>query len=341
VKVKQVSEELGVRYVLEGSLQRSGDRVRVTAQLIDALTGDHLWAERYDRDLKDLFALQDEITIKILDGVRVKLTEGGQVGSPEKYFKGKQGFDCYLKLMEGKKYRLGWNIEDNRMARRIAEEAIAMCPENPWGYIFLGWVYHHDYVLGDTESPQETIEKGVKLAQKALAKDDSLFDAHRLLCELYVLKRDYDKAIAEGQRAVALNPGAMEPLQSYANALRWAGRSEEAIPIFQKAIRLTPVGYSPLYFNFGGTLRDTGRYEEAVSAFKKAIQITPDSIPPHWGLAATYIMMGREKEARAEAAEVLKINPYFSVDKLAKVFPFKDQSRRDGLANALRKAGLK
>ena len=102
VKVKQVSEELGVRYVLEGSLQKSGDRVRITAQLIDALTGDHLWAERYDRDLKDIFPLQDEITMKILTATQVKLTEGEQASSVEKYYRGKQGLDCYLKLAEAR-----------------------------------------------------------------------------------------------------------------------------------------------------------------------------------------------------------------------------------------------
>src|SRR5512136_2221858 len=100
IKVKQVSEELGVRYVVEGSVQRSADRVRIIAQLIDALSGHHLWAESYDRDLKDIFALQDEITIKVLGSTQVKLTEGGQVWKPEKYYRGKQGLDCYLKLIE-------------------------------------------------------------------------------------------------------------------------------------------------------------------------------------------------------------------------------------------------
>ena len=233
VKVKQVSEELGVRYVLEGSVQRSGDRVRITAQLIDALTGNHLWAERYDRDLKDIFALQDEITIKVLRATQVKLTEGGQVGRPEKYFKGKQGLDCYLKLTEASGYYQRWNIEDNNLARRMIEEAIAMCPENPMGYIHLGWVYHHDYMLGNTKSPRETIEKGIELAQKALAMDDSIADAHGLLCALYLTKREYDKAIAEGERAVALNPGGTSVLVSYAdesNRCRQARGSHSVIP---------------------------------------------------------------------------------------------------------------
>src|SRR5512139_1615898 len=125
VKVQQAAEDLGVRYVLEGSVQRSGNRVRVTAQLIDALTGNHLWAERYDRDLKDIFALQDEITIKILHGVRVKLTMGGEVSISqkyaEKYYRGKQGLDCYLKLMEASGYYQRFNIQDNNMARRMIE----------------------------------------------------------------------------------------------------------------------------------------------------------------------------------------------------------------------------
>ncbi len=345
VKVKQVSEELGVRYVLEGSVQRSGDRIRVNAQLIDALTGNHLWAERYDRDLKDIFALQDEITIKILTGLRVKLGQGAEVLRAQeyakKYYKGKQGLDCYLKLMEAIDYYNRWNIEDNNMARRMIEEAIAMCPENPMGYLNLGWVYQHDYWLGNTKSPRETVEKGIELAQKALALDDSIAGPHALLSYLYVLKRDYDKAIAEGEKAVALNPGATIFLDAYGSALRDAGRSEEAIPLYEKVIRLNPLGPSYLYLNFGIALRNTGRFEEAVSAIKKAIQIAPNNILAHIGLAATYSMMGHEKEAHAEADEVLRINPKFSLDKYANAAVFKDQSQKEKVFNALRKAGLK
>ncbi len=342
VKVKQVSEELGVRYVLEGSVQRSADRIRINAQLIDALTGHHLWAERYERDLKELFALQDEITIKILTGVGVKLTGGGQIGGgPEKYYKGKLGLDCYLKLTEASGYLDRWNIEDTNMARRMIEEAIAMCPENPMGYIRLSAVHVRDYWLGNTKSPLETVEKGMELAQKALAMDDSLADGHSVLGALYIAKKEFDKAVAESERAVALNPGSMLALLNYGNSLTHAGRSEEAIPIFQKAIRLNPFGPSTLYRELGNALRWTGRFEEAVSAYKKAIQIAPDNILAHIGLALTYSMMGREKEAHAEAAEVLRINPKFSVDKYLMAASFKDQSQKDKVLNALRKAGLK
>jgi len=341
VKVKQVSEELGVQYVLEGSLQRSGDRVRVTAQLIDALTGHHLWAERYDRDLEDIFELQDEITLKILRAVQAKVTEGELPSVLVKYFRGKQGLDCYFKIMQVDRHLQGFNIADNNMARRMAEELVAMYPENPYGYFYLGYTYSRDIYLGDTKSPRETIEKGIELAQKVIAMDDSIPNGHFLLSDLYQLKREYDKAIAEGERAVALAPGMTAALAVYANALRFAGRPEEAIPLYQKAIRLNPSGPSYLYHGFGQALRATGRFEEAVSALKKAIQIAPDNILAHTHLAATYSMMGRDKEARAEVAEVIRINPKFSVDSWAKNLPFKDRSEIDKIINALRKAGLK
>ncbi len=251
VKVKQVSEDLGVRYALEGSLQRSGDRLRITAQLIDALTGNHLWAERYDRDLKDIFALQDEITIKVLNGIQVKLTKGGEVSASqkyaEKYYRGKQGLDCYLKLMEASGYIQRGNIQDNNMARRMVEEATAICPENPSGYVYLGWVYCFDYYLGNTNSPRETLEKAIELAQKAIAMDDSLSGPHGLLCALYTAKREYDKAIAEGERGVALNPGGTTELLTYAASLCYAGRPKEAIQLFQKAMRLNPFSPTGLY----------------------------------------------------------------------------------------------
>jgi len=346
VKAKQVSEELGVRYVLEGSVQRSADRIRISVQLIDAFTGHHLWGGRYDRDLQDLFALQDEITIKILTATRMKLTDGEHTSmtekSYEKYYKGKQGLDCYLKLMEGIGYVQRWNIEDNNLGRRLIEEALAMCPENPVGYINLSWAYHHEYLLDNTKPPRETIEKSMELAQKALALDDSIAGAHALLCQLHSTRGEYDKAIAEGERAVGLNPGDTSALSEYAWVLNHTGRSEEAIPLFQKVIRLNPFGKSTLYRGLGTALRNTGRLEEAVSAFKKAIQGSPNDIISHLGLAATYSMMGREKEARAEAAEVLRINPKFSLDSYAKRLPPPtDQSRRDEHINTLRKTGLK
>ena len=343
VKVKQVSEELGVRYVLEGSVQRSADRIRINAQLIDALTGHHLWAERYERDLKDIFALQDEITIKILTSVQAKLTLGAEVSRAqkygEKYYKGKQGLDCYLKIMEGNDYAGRHSAEGNNLALRIAEEVLAMCPEVPMAYLLMAYVHTTEYYT--TRSPRETIEKGIELVQKALALDDTLAEAHGLLGYLYTQKREYEKGIAEGERAVALNPGGATVLVNYATSLNFAGRSEEAIPLFQKALRLNPVGSFDNYNHLGLALMLTGRFEEAVLAFKKALQVAPNSSWSRMMLAATYSEMGREKEARAEVAEALRINPRFSLDLFARRSLIKEQSKRDKVFDALRKAGLK
>jgi len=346
VKVKQVSEELGVRYVLEGSVRRSGDRVRITAQLIDALSGNHLWAERYDRDLKDIFALQDDITLKVLTGVQGKLTLGAEVVRAqqkygEKYYKGKQGLNCYLKIMEGTDYADRRTVEDNNVARRIAEDALATCPGVPTAYLLMGYVHSVDYWIGSTRSPQESIEKGIEMVQKALAIDDTLAEAHGLLGFLYTQKREYDKGIAEGERAVALNPGGATVLVDYASSLNFAGRSEEAILLAQKAIRLDPSGSQRNYTTLGNALMFTGRLEEAVSAYKKALQYSPNFLWVHIMLTATYSMMGSEKEARAEAAEVLRINPKFSLDFWAKRALVRDESIRDKIFTALRKAGLK
>jgi adenylate cyclase len=341
VKVKQVSEELGVQYVLEGSVQRSTDRIRINAQLIDALTGHHIWAERYDRDLTDLFALQDEITMKILRAIRVKLTEGELSSAYSKYYRGKQGFDCSLKLMEAFKYLNRYTIEDINVTRRLTEEAISMCPDNPVGYSLLALVYHGDFVLGNTKSPRETLEKAIELAQKAIAMDDSLPAPHMSLSFFYCFKREYDKAIAEGERGVALYPSGSEAYGAYAAALLFACRPEEAIPLLQKAIRLNPNANPITFVNFGYALLMTGRFEEAVSAFKKALQRAPDHPLAHIGLGATYSLMGREKEARAEAEEILRINPKFSLDHFKKTTPYKDPSEIDKIADALRKAGLK
>jgi adenylate cyclase len=309
--------------------------------LIDALTGNHLWAERYDRDLKDIFALQDEITIKILKVIQVKLTGMGFRSIAEKYLREKQGLDCWLKTMEGFNYAERWNIGDNNLARRIAEEAIAMCPEFPLAYRLMSYVHTIDYWFGSTKSPQESTEKAREMIQKELTLDESSGQARAILSFLYTQKREYDKAIAEGELAVALNPSDATVIALYASSLGFAGRSEEAIPLFQKAIRLDPFGRMVYYLNFGNALRVTGRFKEAVSAYKKSIQRAPNYVWGHLMLAATYSEMGREKETRAEVAEVLRINPKFSLDFVAKTSLYKEQSVRENMLNALRKAGLK
>jgi adenylate cyclase len=217
-----------------------------------------------------------------------------------------------------------------------------MCPENPIAYVFMANVYMmHNYTIqASGMPPKESIEKGIEMAQKALAMDDTIGQAHGFLGELYLQKKEFDKAIAESERAVALDPGGTDVYLRYVKCLGYAGRFEEAISASQKAIRLNPFAGPATFLHLGHALWGAGRFEEAVSAYKKVLQLSPNDIWAHLRLAGTYMMMGREKEARAEAAEVLRINPKFSLDSFAKAVPYKDQSVIDKLYNACRKAGL-
>ena len=339
VKVKQVSEEMGVQYVLEGSVQRSADRIRINAQLIDALKGHHIWAERYDRYLKDLFDLQDEITLKILNAIQVKLTEGETYRSIA-YAGGKEDLDCYLKAMEALTYVQRANIEDTNAARRIAEQAITTCPEPLKPYSLMAAIHMMDYWFGTSNSPKDSIGKAIELAQKSLAVDDTRAEVHAMLGQLYCLAKSWDKALAEGERGAALNPGGADANYWYAATLTYAGRPEEAIVLFEKAIRLNPFGPSRYFLSYGHALRYMGRSDDAVSAYKKALQREPNNFFAHLNLAATYSMLGREKEAQAEAANVLRLNPKFTLDYLAKVSAYKDRTETDRVINALRKIGM-
>jgi adenylate cyclase len=270
--------------------------------------------------------------------MQVKITEGEQALHRDK---GIRNLNCYLKLLEAKNYANRFDIEGNNLARRMGEEALVMCPESSSAYDLLAITHMMDYWHGSGKSPRESIEKAIELARKAIALDDAYAHPHGLLSFLYSIKMEYEKALAEGERAVALDPNGADVYAWYAISLTFAGRPEEAIPLFQKAIRLNPFGPTWYFFNLGNALLFTERSEEAVSAYKKALQRSPDNLLAHVLLAATYSMMGREKEARAEAAEVLRINPKFSLDYFEKTLRFKDQRLTNNFIDALRKAGLK
>jgi len=327
VRVQQVGEELGVRYVLEGSVRKAGDRVRITAQLIDALTGHHLWAERYDRDLKDIFALQDEITMKILTALRVTLTEGEQA---RLYDKGTENLDCFLKVLQGSQHFFRFNRDDNAVARQMFEEAITLDPENPVAYTMLGWTHQMDVWYGSSESPG-----------KSIALSDTLDSPHSLLCHIYLMKRQYEEAIAEGERGVALSPNGADAHAHLALTLHYVGRQEDAIALFKKATRLNPMPPDWYLFSLGNAYCLTGQYEQASATVQKVLKRNPDDLIAHIALTTSYSMGDREEEARAEAAEVLRIDPKFSLEYFAKTLPYKNKAHIEQYIEALRKAGLK
>jgi adenylate cyclase len=337
VKVNQVAEELGVRYVLEGSVRKAGERVRITAQLIDALSGHHLWAERYEKDLKEIFVIQDEITKNIITTLQVKLTLGEEASLMAK---GTDNLNAYLKALQALDHINKMNIEENALAREVCEEAIALDPNFARPYFTLGWTHLIDVFLGSSKSPKKSLAQALELGQKALALDDSLGFPHRLLCTVYTVQRQYDKAIAEGEQAVALAPNSADNLVAFARTLNFAGRSEEAILLIKKAIRLNPFAPTWYFFLLGHVYCVLGQYEDAIIACKKALNRQPDNLIAHIFLAVAYASLGKEEEARTEIEEVLGLNPEYSVKHFTKAFAYKNQTDRARIVDALRKAGL-
>src|SRR5262245_54319348 len=202
VNIQDVGKELGVRYVLEGSVQKAGEHIRIVAQLIDTTTGGHLWSQRYDRPLKDIFALQDEIAQKILTTLKLQLTLQEQGVLVRKHTDNLEAYDAFLR---GTEYYWRFTKETNAQARQMFEKAVALDPQYAEAYAWQGWTYWMERVWRWSTDPQ-TLERALALVRQALALDDSLPIAHSTLGRIYAHQRQYDQAIAEGQRALALDP---------------------------------------------------------------------------------------------------------------------------------------
>jgi adenylate cyclase len=337
-KVQEVGRELGVKYVLEGSVRKAEDKVRITAQLVDAQSGSHIWAERYDRDLKDIFALQDEITMKIITALRVQLTDGEQARITAK---GTKNLDAYLLCLQGAEQLGRWNKDCLIRGRKMVEKAIALDPKYAKAHCLLAWSYWFEVPLVLTKNPRQSIARAMELAQKALALDKSLAYAHSLMGYMYILQKQYDEGVAECEQAVSLEPNSARAHYFLGLVLKYAGRHKEAITVSKEAVRLNPIPPSHYYIGLINLYCLTGQYEEAITAGKQAIQIGPNNLIAHAFLATAYSLHGREEEAHIEAGEVLRINPKFSVEQWTKTMPYKNKVDRELIINALRKAGLK
>jgi len=334
VKVQQVSRDLGIRYVVEGSVQRSGEKIRITAQLVDATTGKHMWAKTYDRDLKDIFALQDDIAMKILRAIGDKLLQR------ETRIKGTNNVDAYLKWLKAASMS-GRNETKNRLARQMLEEAISLDPEFPSAYVQLGFNYYERVQNGWSKSPGKDLKKAFELAQKSIELDQSLAIPHMLLGWIYFVKGNHVKAIAEAKRAVALVPNNLFAIGSLGNFLAWADRPEDAISVLKKVTRRSPWPTQWQLVFLGNAYYIAGRYEEALAYFKKLQEMNPDNIWAYITPASIYGQLGREKEANATAKELLGLDPNFSVKHWEKMGAWsKKRETWDQWIDGLRKAGL-
>ncbi len=337
VKVEEVSRDLGVRYVLEGSVRRAGNRVRINVQLIDASTGGHLWAERYDRELEDIFALQDDITQKIVFALKVMLTTEEQTRFRQSPTTHLDAYDCFLRGME-----FFWRLtrESNTQARQMYEQAIGMDPTYAAAYAWRGYTHLLEWILQWRRDPQ-SLQQAFELTQQAVALDDAQPIGRLILGNVYLWgKREHEQALAEAEQAIALNPNFAQAYAHLGNFLVYAGRPQAAIEMIERAMRLDP-HYPPLYLSWlGHAYRLTGQAETAIAILQRAVKRNPNYLYFHLHLVVTYSDVGREDAARAEAAEVLRINPKFVVEGLAQILPFKDPAVRERYLDALRKAGV-
>jgi adenylate cyclase len=333
-----VARELGVQYVVEGSVQKTEERLRITVQLIDANTGHHVWADRYDRKLEDIFALQDEITIKIMRAVGMKLVDGEQYGEAPLPPSG--SLEVYMKVMKAYEYSYRMNKQDNILARKEIEEALALDPEYAALYTMLGWTHLMDIWFQSSRSPEISFAQASKNIKKALSFDEEDYLAHLALGNLYLLRKEHNKAIATYERAIAINPNGADAYMVLGSRLADMGKPQEGIQLMKKAMRLNPIPPAHYLFYLGYAYYALGQQEKAIELLEESLQRSPDNLFAHVNLTATYSASGREEEARQQAGKLLELDPEFSVDQWAETIVINDRDKEKHIAD-LRKAGLK
>jgi adenylate cyclase len=340
VKVQQIAEDLGVRYILEGSFLTAGNRIRITAQLVDALSGHHIWTEQYDRDMQDFFNLLDEISKQIAIELQAELTTGNMVRSISKT----NNFKAWGNNLKGLRYFIRLTEENNMKAREYFESAIKLDPDFAGAIAGLSYNYAAAWVLGFSKSPPEDFKRSEELIQQAKQLDENLSYVYAVSSQVCLYKMDHKKSLDEAKRAITLGPN--DPF-NYA-VLAWveyySGNFQEAVSLCEKAERLTPYRTTTLLLIMGWSYRMVGKYEEAFAIFNDVLDRAQKGefniLMAHQYLAGTYAMMGNMSKARLHAAEVLKINPNHSLEWSRQSTFYKNPEHLEIVLDALRKAGI-
>ena len=337
VKVEEVGRNLGVRYVVEGSVQKLGERVRINAQLIDATTGQHLWADRYDEAAVDLFDLQDRITKHIVRTLAVKLTD---IEQERAFSKPTRDLKAYDYVLRGWKLASTLRRKENFEARRLFRKAIERDPNYASAYAGLGNTFENAVLYGWTGSPQATMQRAYDLAQKAIAVDDSSAEGHRLAGAIYLVRRQYDLALVEIERAIAYNPNDAVNYARQGGVLLYSGRPDGAIFSLETALRFDPLMDPAQLTHLGLAYYLKGRYEDAAKILERVSGLDPDYLYAHTILAAVYGQMDLQANAARAAHAVRRLNPFFSTDEFRSRSLFRDPADAARVDEGLRKAGL-
>ena len=340
VNVKQVAQDLGVRYVLEGSVRKAGNRVRITAQLIDAPNNYHVWAERYDRDLEDIFAVQDEITQSIVTSVGPEFLSAEMQRAQRKDVRSLAAWDC---VMRATSLHSQYTKQDIAEAQRLLRKAIEVDPISAEGFCLFAFTHLMQVQFGWSESADQSIQEAAKAAQSAVAIDDRDALAHTALGLVDLISRRYDDAIRRLETAIDLNPSLANAYGALGQALALAGEYDRAVTQINKAIRLSPRDPFMVYWfgHLGLAAFAEERYDEACEWGVKSIQENPQFPGGHRILAASYGQLGRMQEAQTALKELLVLMPGMTIDDVRKQVPFKKSGDTERYLDGLRKAGLK
>jgi TolB-like protein/class 3 adenylate cyclase/Flp pilus assembly protein TadD len=341
VEIRQVAEQLGVQYVLEGSVLRAEDRVRVTAQLIDATTGYHLWSGRFDRTLNDIFSLLDEITKNIAGELQVKVSPDQWASLAHKT----DNFDAWAATTKAYSLLTRGFRENVVEIKRLAEKGVLLDPKYGFGWAVVAAVHTLEVIYGLTKSPADSIKLAIECNQKALILDPTLSCATANRGQIYLLQGKVEEATAFCRKAIDMAPSLDMNYLIFGITMDFAGNFDEAIPLFKQAMRLNPF-YPARYLGYYGmACLMAGRKEEALNAFKEYLERAQSGASPllsaHLGLSAVYAEVGKVEEARNQVAEIMKINPTFSIEEAKRLYRWKDPQCSERWLSYLRKAGLK
>jgi adenylate cyclase len=336
VKVLKVSRELGVRYVLEGSVQKAGEKIRINAQLIDATTGPHLWAERYERNLNDLFSVQEEIVQTIVAALAIKIDAAERARAMRK---DTDSLEAYDYLLRGWEYHNQRTRSANIKSKKMFQKAIELDPAYATAHAALAESYVQMMEYGWTEFPVKAGQRALDLVNNALALDESSAAAHALLGAAYVYQEEYDLAFSELQRAIELNPNDASSYRVLGWGLLFTGHVDEAIDALQTALRFDPNSSPSTFFLLGIGYYFKEQFDKAIGTLRKGVSRKSDFVDFHIALAAAYARAGRQEDAVNAANTVLKLNPFFEVNSYGTVFH--KSADREKIHDGLRQAGLK
>jgi adenylate cyclase len=337
VKVQEIGRDLGVRFVLEGSIRKVGNRVRITAQLIDAGSGGHLWAERFDRELTDIFATQDEVVEKIVAALAVNLTQGE---AQRLRRRGTASVEAYETWLRARELLSRSTREAIAQAKAMYRRAIEIDPNFAAPHAGLSLATISEYVSDWAADPQEALDEAERWARRALELDDQEPVSHMALGNVMLWRRNHEGALAEFGRMIALDPNFAQGHSATGLALMYAGRAAEALEAFAIAKRLDPHSPSIVLHFVAQANFSLGRYEAAAEHLLERIARTPATDSSRMLLAACYGHRGRVDEARAAWAGLMKVNPDFSLAQRARVLPYKEPRDFQRIAEGLAKAGL-